>query len=164
MRGEGAAAPAVWVRVTRDPIDPTELLARVGRDEDGAVLLFLGTVRNHHEGRGVRGLGYEAYLPMAREVLHDLAREARERLGDGRVAAIHRVGELSVGDVSVGIAVSSPHRSEAYEASRTLMEELKRRLPVWKHERYVDGSTDWVDGVPVEGPDESARHRPPGDS
>lgn len=140
-----------WVQITEEPIEPAELLKRVGREADGAVLLFLGAVRNHADGRPVEGLRYEAYVPMAREVLLELVEEALQRLGSGRIAAVHRIGELSVGDVSVGIAVSSPHRAEAYETSRILMEELKRRLPVWKRERYADGSEDWVEGTPVEG-------------
>jgi molybdopterin synthase catalytic subunit len=144
----GSSGP--WALLTDEPIRPADVLARVGHDRDGAVLLFLGKVRNHADGRPVRGIRYEAYGPMARSVLEELAREAAERLGTDRVAVVHRTGELEVGEVSVAVAVSSPHRAEAFDAARVLMEELKRRLPVWKHEIYADGTRDWVAGSPIE--------------
>lgn len=134
------------VRITAGPIDPDAILAAVGAPSDGAALLFLGVVRDHNDGRPVSGVKYEAYAEMARHVLATIAREAAERLGTDRVAVVHRIGELGVGDVSVAIAVSSPHRAEAYEASRYIIEEIKKRLPVWKEERYVDGETRWLDG------------------
>ena len=137
--------------VVRAPIDPAEVLARVGAAEDGAVLLFLGTVRDHNDGRPVSGMSYEAYEPMAREVLEAVAREAAARLGTERIAVVHRVGELDVGEVSVAIAVSSPHRAEAFHAARYVIEEIKRRLPVWKKERYLDGPARWLAGADPRG-------------
>jgi molybdopterin synthase catalytic subunit len=88
---------------------------------------------------------------MAEEVLAAIVGEAAERLGTDRIAVVHRVGELQVGDVSVAIAVSSAHRAEAYDASRYVIEEIKKRLPVWKHERYVGGDTAWVRGHELTG-------------
>ena len=129
------------------PIDPADVLGRVGAPDDGAVLLFLGTVRNHADGQSVDGMTYEAYERMASPVLVEIAREAAERLGTDRVAVVHRVGELAIGDVSVAIAVSSPHRAQAYDASRYVIEEIKNRLPIWKHEHYSDGRSKWVEGV-----------------
>jgi molybdopterin synthase catalytic subunit len=129
------------------PIDPVDVLRRVGAPDDGAVLLFLGTVRNHADGHSVDGMTYEAYERMASPVLAEIAAEAAERLGTDRVAVVHRVGELAIGDVSVAIAVSSPHRAEAYDASRHVIEEIKKRLPIWKHEHYTDGRSKWVEGV-----------------
>jgi molybdopterin synthase catalytic subunit len=140
-------AEVIHALVVNDPIDPTELLGRVGAPDDGAVLLFLGTVRNHADGQSVDGMTYEAYERMASPVLAEIAREAAERLGTDRVAVVHRVGELAIGDVSVAIAVSSPHRAQAYDASRYVIEEIKRRLPIWKHEHYTDGRSKWVEGV-----------------
>lgn len=138
--------------VVHEPIDPSAVLGMVGGSADGAVILFLGTVRDHAEGRAVSGMRYDAYEEMATEVLAGIAEEARRRLGTGRVAVVHRVGELALGDVSVAIAVSSPHRAEAYEASRYVIEEIKKRLPVWKKERYLGGDTAWVSGtVPPSG-------------
>lgn len=140
----------VRVAIVSEPIDPAAALAQVGGPSDGAVLLFLGTVRDHADGRPVDGMAYEAYQAMAEEVLAAIAREASARLGTDRIAVLHRVGELEVGEVSVAIAVSSPHRAEAYDASRYVIEEIKRRLPVWKHERYLDGDATWVKGHALE--------------
>ncbi|GMV04309.1 MAG: hypothetical protein AMXMBFR53_05900 [Gemmatimonadota bacterium] len=138
--------------VTRDPIRGEAVLALVGADEDGAVLLFLGVVRDHADGRAVTGMRYEAYEEMARDVLAEIAAEAARILGTERVAVVHRVGELDVGETSVAVAVSSPHRAQAYEASRYVIEEIKKRLPVWKRERYADGGDRWVAGsVPPTG-------------
>ncbi len=136
-----------FVAVVRDPIDSAEVLARVGADEDGAGLLFLGVVRDHSEGRSVGGVRYDAYEEMAAGVLTEIADEAARVLGTDRIAVVHRVGDLAVGDVSVAIAVSSPHRAEAYESSRFIIEEIKKRLPVWKKELYSDGVEEWVAGT-----------------
>ena len=135
-----------FAAVVRDPIDPAEVLAGVGADEDGAALLFVGVVRDHNEGRSVGGVRYDAYEEMAAGVLTEIADEAASVLRTGRIAVVHRVGDLVVGDVSVAIAVSSPHRAEAYESSRFIIEEIKKRLPVWKKERYNDGVEEWVAG------------------
>ena len=137
----------IFAEVSSDPIDTAALLAKVGSDEDGAALLFIGVVRDHAEGRKVTGMRYDVYAEMATEVLREIALEASIPLGTDRIAVAHRFGELKIGDISVGIAVSSPHRSEAYEASRFVIEEIKKRLPVWKKEHYVDGVSEWVEGT-----------------
>ena len=137
----------IHASVGPERIDPATVLERVGSPEDGAVLLFLGVVRDHADGRAVSGMRYDAYTEMAEPVLAEIAREAAERLGTDRLAVVHRYGELEVGEVSVAIAVSSPHRAEAFEASRYVIEEIKKRLPVWKKEHYVDGSEAWVEGT-----------------
>src|SRR5688572_22975599 len=90
---------------------------------------------------------YEAYERMATPVLAEIAHEAAERLRTDRIAVVHRVGELAIGEVSVAIAVSSPHRAEAYDASRYVIEEIKQRLPVWKREHFTSGRSEWVEGV-----------------
>ncbi len=133
--------------IVHEPIDPGAVLERVGEDRDGAVVLFLGVVRDHADGRAVSGVRYDAYEDMAIDVLTAIVGEAGDRFRTDRVAAVHRVGALRVGEVSVAIAVSSPHRAEAYEASRYVIEEIKRRLPVWKKERYVGGNEAWVEGA-----------------
>ena len=142
-----------YAEITAHSLDPARLLARVGSPEDGAVLLFLGTVRNHADGRAVSGMQYEGYREMALEVLRRIAEEAGERFSTPRLAVAHRLGALEIGEVSVVVAVSSPHRAEAYGASRYVMEEIKRRLPVWKKEFYVEGAAEWVRGTvpPVDG-------------
>ena len=137
----------IHASVGSDVIDPAAVLERVGADEDGAILLFLGVVRDHADGRPVSGMRYDAYLSMAQPVLEEIAAEAAERLATDRVAVVHRVGELDIGEVSVAIAVSSPHRAQAYDASRYVIEEIKKRLPVWKKEHYTDGSAEWVEGT-----------------
>lgn len=148
---ESERSPGPWTGITREAIAPDRILARVGGAEDGAILLFLGTVRNHAEGRPVGSLRYDAYDQMAEGVLRELAREAARDLGTDRIAVIHRIGRLEVGDVSVAIAVSSPHRDDAYRVSRWIIEEIKQRLPVWKKEGYLDGGEEWVEGTPIQG-------------
>jgi molybdopterin synthase catalytic subunit len=135
-----------FVAIVREPIDPAYVLGLIGDDEDGASLLFLGVVRDHNDGRSVGGVRYDAYEEMARQVLAEIVDEAASAARTDRVAALHRVGELAVGEISVAVAVSSPHRAESYEASRYIIEEIKKRLPVWKKERYSDGAEEWVEG------------------
>ena len=136
----------VWSDITIEPIDSSTVVERVGAPEDGAVALFLGTVRNRNEGRPVGGMEYEGYGEMAREQLAAIVAEAAARAGTDRIAAVHRLGELAIGEVSVAIAVSTPHRAEAFDAARYVIEEIKKRLPVWKRERYLDGKAEWLKG------------------
>jgi len=133
--------------VTRAPLDGPALLARVGGEEDGAVLLFLGVVRNHNEGRRVHSVEYEGYEEMARKELAAIAEEASARFALEHLVVHHRLGRLTVGEVSVVVAASSPHRGPAFDAVRMVMEEIKKRLPVWKKEGYEDGDSGWVAGV-----------------
>jgi molybdopterin synthase catalytic subunit len=137
----------VHADVTDAVIEPSDVLGRVGDPSDGAVVLFLGVVRDHAGGRPVTGMTYEVYRAMAGTILGDIARAAAARLGTDHLAVIHRVGGLAVGEVSVAIAASSPHRAEAFAAARQVIEEIKGRLPVWKRERYADGEASWVSGV-----------------
>jgi molybdopterin synthase catalytic subunit len=148
-------APEIRCTVCREPIDAAALLAQVPSPADGAVLLFLGVVRDQNDGRSVGHLEYEAYTPMAEAELRAICREARERWAIGAVAAIHRVGRLEIGETSVAIALASPHRDAAYDASRYVIEELKRRVPIWKREGYLDGSGEWLRGTAPPVPEES---------
>jgi molybdopterin synthase catalytic subunit len=133
--------------VTRDPIDPAGLLRRVRSDSDGAVLIFAGVVRDHHEGRAVAALAYEAYEEMAVEKIEMICGEVATRFDVGELAVAHRVGELAIGDISVVIAVAAPHRDAAYKASREIIERVKSEVPIWKRERYLDGGEVWRDGA-----------------
>jgi molybdopterin synthase catalytic subunit len=133
--------------ITTQPIDPSRVLAEVGTEDDGAVLLFVGTVRRHNDGRAVSGLRYDSYAAMAEQVLRQIAEEAAARWEISRLAAVHRTGELGIGEVSVAIAVSSPHRAEGFAACRHVIEEIKQRLPVWKQERYLEGTEKWLEGA-----------------
>ena len=137
---------AAYAAVTDQPLDAARLLADSVSPDDGAALLFWGVVRNENDGRPVSHLEYHAYAGMAERMMHRIAEEAISRFGVGDVRVVHRVGKLAVGEASVAIAVASPHRAEAYEASRYVIEELKRRVPVWKREGYVDGESEWVPG------------------
>ena len=143
----------IYTGVTREPIDPMAVLDRVGADAHGAALLFLGVVRNNADGRSVSGMTYEAYQEMATPVLGDIASEVVKLCGTDQVVVVHRVGELAIGEVSVAIAVSSPHRAAAYEASRYVIEEIKKRLPIWKKEHYTDGTDKWVEGMKPAAPE-----------
>ena len=135
-----------FAAIVRESIDPAQVLTLIGADQDGASLLFLGVVRDHNDGRSVGGVRYDAYEEMAARVLSEIVDEAARAAGTDRLAVVHRIGELKVGEVSVAIAVSSPHRAEAYDASRYVIEEIKKRLPVWKKELYSDGAEEWVEG------------------
>jgi molybdopterin synthase catalytic subunit len=143
-------------QVTAEPIDPARMLGDALSPADGAALLFWGVVREQNDGRAVSRLEYSAYAPMAEREMLRIADEARERFGTGAIHVVHRVGMLEIGEASVAIAVASPHRAEAYEASRYVIEQLKRRVPVWKREGYVDGDTEWVPGFDAR-PAEAAR-------
>ena len=127
------------------PIDVAGLLAEVTTDATGATCCFVGTVRNVHEGRAVTGIEYSAYAAMAVDEMTRIGTEARAQFGDVHIAIEHRVGALVLQDVSVAIAVAHARRAPALDAQRFIIEELKRRVPVWKCEQYVDGERRWVD-------------------
>jgi molybdopterin synthase catalytic subunit len=133
--------------ITGDAIEPAEVLRRVGSPAHGAAVLFLGTVRDHNEGKSVAGLEYEVYPAMAERVLAAIAAEAAQRWAGARIAAVHRGGTLEIGDVAVAVAVSTAHRADAFEAARHVMEEIKLRLPVWKKEAYREQAAQWLDGL-----------------
>ena len=143
----------IAARLRREPIDPAALLRAVSQPRNGALVLFLGVVRDVNDGRGVTGIEYSAYEAMAARELADIAHEAAARFDVGDLVIEHRLGELALEEASVGIAVAHPHRAAAYEASRWVIEELKRRVPIWKREHYVDGTREWVDpsGRPAAG-------------
>ena len=130
--------------VTR-PIQAAALIAEVSSDANGATSLFVGTVRDVNDGRAVTGIEYTAYGAMAARELEKIVTETAERFGGVTIAVEHRVGTLALGDVSVAIAVSHAHRRHALDATRFVIEELKRRVPIWKREHYADGTREWVD-------------------
>ncbi len=137
----------MYCALTRDPIDVTALTDRVRSDRDGAISVFIGVVRNHHRGRSVEGLEYEAYDEMATAVLQRICEEVLGRFEVGDAAVVHRVGELDVGEASVAIAVAGPHRDAACKASREIIERLKIEAPIWKREHYADGDAEWLEGT-----------------
>ena len=127
------------------PLDGAALLAEVGSPVHGAALLFVGTVREVNDGRAVSGIDYSAYLAMARRELAAIVAEAESRFPPAAVVAEHRLGYLALGEASVAVAVAHPRRGPAFDASRYVVEELKRRVPIWKREHYTDGTREWVD-------------------
>jgi molybdopterin synthase catalytic subunit len=128
------------------PLSVDEVLAAVGDPAAGGVALFAGTVRDTDHGRGVTRLGYSAH-PTAAAELRRVAEKAAARFGATAVAAVHRVGDLAVGDLAVVVAVACPHRGEAFEACRALIDQLKHEVPIWKHQRFADGGSEWVNGA-----------------
>ncbi len=133
--------------LTRAVIDAPALLARAARPDCGAIALFLGTSRDHHEGRRVLRLGYEAYEPMALASLDRLEREACARFAIAACTIVHRLGDVPIAEASVAVVVAAPHRGPAFDACRWAMDELKRTVPIWKKEFYVEGGEGWVAGT-----------------
>ncbi len=138
----------MFVDVTDRPIVAEEVRGHVGAPSDGAVLLFLGTVRDHNDGRPVERLHYDAYRDMAVKELRAIATAAAARAGTDRIAVVHRTGTLEVGEASLAVAVSTAHRAEAFDAARWIIEEIKARVPVWKKEHYAHGRGEaWLAGA-----------------
>jgi molybdopterin synthase catalytic subunit len=144
---ESSESPAVVTFLTRDSIDTQVLLAAAKQGEDGAVVVFDGIVRNNSRGRQTLYLDYEGYEPMAARQMNELAHQAITRFGVRHVALVHRLGRLQIGETSVLIAVASPHRAQAFEACRWLIDILKQTVPLWKQETFVDGVV-WAAGEP----------------
>ncbi len=135
------------IAIVRDAIDTEKLVTAAKRGSDGAVIIFDGIVRDNTRGRQTLHLDYEAYEEMALKQMQELAAEARKRFGVRHVSLVHRLGRLLVGETSVLIVVASAHRAQAYEASRWLIDTLKKTVPIWKKETFVDGAV-WADGEP----------------
>ena len=132
------------VALVDSPIDVSSLISEVSGDSCGATSVFLGRVRNVNDGRSVTGIEYSAYRSMAEREMNAIVREAAERFGVSRLIVEHRLGALGLGDVSVAIVAAHPHRAPALDAMRFAIEQLKRRVPIWKLELYVDGTREWV--------------------
>jgi molybdopterin synthase catalytic subunit len=153
--GAVAAASRDWIEIVRNPILVQRILDHVKGPEEGAVVVFDGIVRNHTAGRRTLYLDYEAYEPMAYEKLQQLIAALRERYPVSGVAIVHRLGRLEIGESSVLIAVSAPHRAVAFDACRFAIDTLKRSVPIWKKEYFADGAV-WADGEalqPIPGPE-----------
>jgi molybdopterin synthase catalytic subunit len=130
--------------VTR-AIDPAALMAEVQSTEFGAISVFAGTVRDTNDGRSVTAIDYSAYTSMAESELESILAEAQDRFGVMGIVAEHRVGTLALGDVSVAIVAAHAHRGPALDCTRFVIEEIKKRVPIWKREHYADGAREWVD-------------------
>ena len=141
------AAKPIVTGLTREPISTEALIAAAKQGSDGAVVVFDGIVRDNTRGRRTLYLDYEAYEEMAEKQIADLARQAIERFGVRAVMLVHRLGRLQIGETSVLIVVASAHRGAAFEACRWLIDTLKKTVPIWKKETFVDGAV-WADGEP----------------
>lgn len=132
------------INLTEAPIDFAKVTDSVRTNEAGAVVLFMGTVREFTGNAHTSSLEYEAYPQMAIDAMQSLEHEAKEKWPLLNVAITHRTGHLDLGDIAVAVAVSARHRAEAFESGKWLIDTLKERVPIWKKELYVDGSTEWV--------------------
>ena len=141
------ADPPIRVYLTHEPIEVDNLVYTAKRGEDGSVVVFDGIVRNNSRGRQTLHLDYESYEDMAVKQMKALAADALIRFGVRHVTIVHRLGRLVVGETSVLVIVASAHRAQAYEASRFLIDTLKKTVPIWKKETFVDGAV-WSDGEP----------------
>jgi molybdopterin synthase catalytic subunit len=137
-----------FYQITKQPIDVAEALGKLNDPSTGAQVLFLGTVRNEFEGRASRGLYYDVYPSMAEDQLKLIGQTLKKEFGVVHVVIVHRIGELSVGEVSVLVAVSSGHRGEAFAAAHAGIDRVKETVPIWKKERWENGSSAWHDESP----------------
>ena len=138
------------ISISEHPIDVEKLLANVREDSAGATVLFLGTVRNHNDDYAVSGIYYEAFIRMAEEAVAKIEEETVKKWNLKKFAAVHRVGNLKTGEVSVAIAVSSEHRAEAFEAGRYAIDRIKTEVPIWKKEMMSDEGGIWAQGTPMD--------------
>lgn len=134
------------VEIVATPIDIARAMRAVGDDAHGAIDLFVGTVRNEHLGRAVTGISYDVHKTLAEKALADICHEAVSTWPEARCYVAHSCGDLKVGEASIVIAVSTPHRAESFEVCRYIIEEIKRRAPIWKQEHYTDGLGEWLPG------------------
>ena len=142
--GERAADDPIKLLAIRDtPLSVDEVFRAAGDDAAGGTTLFVGTVRNHDGGADVDALGYSCH-PSAEAELRRVAEKVVANHPVRALAAVHRVGDLRVGDIAVVVAVSCPHRAEAFQACRQLIDDLKHEVPIWKHQTFSDGTEEWV--------------------
>ena len=148
VSGGGEPAPGnpdvVIAELTSEPIDTQALIDRISTPSCGAVCLFLGTVREFTQDKRTQELVYEAYPEMAVSQMKEILKEAAARWPIPRLGVVHRLGRLGLGEVSIAVAVATPHRGESFEACRWVMDTIKERVPIWKQEHWSDGSTEWV--------------------
>src|SRR5260370_30175658 len=134
----------LMVQHSKDPTDYPALTERVRTNDCGAIVPFLGSVRELTGGRVTVALDYQAYPGMAEKKMAEIERETRARWPVGDIMMVHRLGHLELGEVSVAVSVSCPHRGQAFEACRFAIDKLKEMVPIWKKENWADGSTEWV--------------------
>lgn len=136
-------------RLSGTALDPASLHARLRRSDAGACVVFEGWVRDHHGGRVVSGLHYDAHESLAASEGNAVMDAAMARFEIAEALCVHRVGTLAIGDLAVWVGVSAAHRDAAYAASRFVIDTIKSRVPIWKHERYADGDAGWLHPDPA---------------
>lgn len=129
--------------ITDKKINIAELIENAHHPEAGALVIFSGEARNHHEGKNVESLEYEAHLEMAESAIREIINQARARWNLKKVVAIHRVGKVEISEPAVVVITSGAHRSETYEANRYIIDEIKSKAPIWKKEVFPDGKSSW---------------------
>ena len=139
-------------RISRGEIDQAAELAALEDAGSGAVVSFCGRVRNHNKGRAVTRLEYECYEELAVSEGARVVAEAAESFGASRVRCVHRTGELAIGEPAVWVGVAAAHRDEAFAAARYVIDEVKKRVPIWKREHYPEGPAEWINAAPAEVP------------
>ena len=139
------------LEITPEPLEPQRLVEHVRKDESGAVALFYGVVRDNNMGRRVLYLEYDAYSEMAEKVMRQIAEETMERWSVTDIAIQHRTGRLEIGETSLLVAISSPHRREAFEACHALVDRFKEAVPIWKKEVW-EGGEEWIEGEATPNP------------
>ncbi|MEI2454604.1 MULTISPECIES: molybdenum cofactor biosynthesis protein MoaE [Lysobacter] len=135
-------------RLSEHPFEIAPLRERLLSERAGAYAGFEGWVRDHHDGRAVAGLRYESYAALAEAEGERVLAEAMEKFAIVEACCVHRVGDLAIGELAVWVGVSAAHRDAAFAACRYIIDETKRRVPIWKHERYADGAADWLHPEP----------------
>jgi len=140
------------LELTHEPIDAAAVLKQVASPAAGAVVLFLGTARESTHGRRTASLDYDCYPEMAKKKLSGLEEEARRRWPIVRCVIVHRLGHLEIAEISVAIAVSTPHRKDAFEAGQWLIDRIKEVVPIWKKENWTDGSSEWIHRTDAKSP------------
>jgi molybdopterin synthase catalytic subunit len=134
----------ITARLTTEPIDTAAMLREVAHAHDGAQVLFVGNVRDHHQGRAVARIDYEAYEPMALKELQRITEQVAAKHSLERVLVVHRFGRHEIGDASIAVAIGSAHRAPAFDAAKEIMDLVKRDVPIWKKEYFQDGTIEWV--------------------
>lgn len=132
------------IQIVEDPIDINHIYNQLADPSSGAVVLFVGRVRSHNDGRSVRRIHYTAYTEMAQREMTRIAEEARQRFPISQLALVHRIGSLAIGDIGVAAAVATPHRAAAFDGARFLIDTIKARVPIWKQEFIDEESSHWV--------------------
>lgn len=133
------------IQIVEDPIDINLIYNQLADPSSGAVVLFVGRVRNHNDGRSIRRIHYTAYTEMAQSEMNQIAEEARQKFPISQLALVHRIGNLVIGDISIAVAVGTPHRAAAFDGARFLIDTIKTRVPIWKQEFTDEESAHWVD-------------------